>query len=155
PFGPISATISPSGTSKLTSCTARRPLKLLEMCSTSSSAGISASPTGDFTIEAKRPAQRRPHAIGQEHHDQQQAEAVEYLFYARHIDAEPPQHPPQRLGQRRDQEGADNGPEQRADAADDGPEDQLDGARDVKHLLRKQVVVIEGEQHAAERSHRR
>ena len=38
PFGPITAKIAPSGTAKLTSATARRPLKFFETLATSSNA---------------------------------------------------------------------------------------------------------------------
>ena len=43
--------------------------------------------TGALAIEAQRPAQGRPYAVRQEHHHAQQAEAVEHLLHARHVDA--------------------------------------------------------------------
>src|SRR3954466_2933420 len=77
PLGPITAKMAPCGTEKLTSCTARRPLKRLERPVTSSSAGISPLPALART-QTEGARQRRPHAIGQHDHDKQQAESVEH-----------------------------------------------------------------------------
>ena len=154
PLGPIRATISPSPTEKVTFWAARSPAKLFDSPSTSSSAGISrVRLVGRPGVEAERAAQRRPHAMGQRHHHHQQADAVEDLLGARHVDAEAEHALAQRLGEAGDQERADDRAEQGADAADDRPQDQLDRAADVEDLLGKQVVVVEGEEDAGERGH--
>src|SRR5688572_19819724 len=142
PLGPIRATIEPSGTEKLASCTARRPRNDFEMLLASS-------------IELELSGDGGPHALGQEHHHQQQAHAVEHLLHARHVDAELQHQLAHSLGEPGDEQRADQWADQRADAADDGAEDQLDGARDVEDLLGKQVVVVEREHHPGERGHRR
>src|SRR6476660_4412420 len=125
PLGPIRPTIWPSGTVKLTSCTARRPLKLLDTCASSSNPVISALVAlGGRAMQSQRPAQRRPDAVGQEHDDEQEAEAVEHLLDAGDVDAEGTHDLAQSLGQRGEQKSPDDGAEERADAADDGPQDQ-------------------------------
>src|SRR4051794_18632058 len=71
PLGPITAKIAPSGTEKLTSATARSPLKFLETPATSSIA-ISRLRWLTF-IEAEETRERRPDAVRQGHDHQQQA----------------------------------------------------------------------------------
>src|SRR5262249_40588620 len=88
PFGPMTAKMSPDRTAKLTSCTARSPLNLFDTPLTSSNASMShPSAVAAPRIEAKHPAQRRPHAFRQHHHHEQQADAVEDLLRARHVEA--------------------------------------------------------------------
>src|SRR5215468_8658550 len=90
PLGPIRPTISPSGTLKLTCSTALRPLNRFDTPTTSSNAATLTlrRSIGRPAIEFERFRQRRPHAVGQEHDHEQQADAVENLLHARHIDAD-------------------------------------------------------------------
>src|SRR5918995_6068263 len=63
PFGPIKATIEPSATEKLAACTARKPRNDFERLSTANT----------LAHQAELLRERRPHALGQEHHHEQQA----------------------------------------------------------------------------------
>src|SRR5215510_7346571 len=117
----MSPTISPAGTSKLTSCTALRPLKLFDTPLMWSNAPMLAlgKLLAASVLELQPSCQRRPHPIGQKHHHNQQTKAVEHLLDAGDIDAEHPHQLAQTFRQCRQQKGADDGPEQRTDAADD------------------------------------
>ena len=148
PFGPMTAKIAPGATPKLTLSTASRPRKRLLTPLTSSSALMAAAPR-----HAELAGEPGPDAVRQHHHHHQQADAVEHLLGAGHVEAERGQQLLHDLGQAGQQECADDRAEQRADAADDRAEDQLDRARDVKDLLRKQIVVVEREEHAGDRGH--
>src|SRR5688572_11477158 len=142
PFGPIRALMLPRGISKEASRTARSPRNDLEMYLTSS-------------IKLELAGERRPDGVGQEHDHDEQADAVEHLLHARDFDAELQHELAHAFRERGEQERADQRADQRADATDDRSEDHLDRARDVEDLLRKEVVVVEREHHAGERSHRR
>src|SRR5215475_6128920 len=150
PLGPITAKISPWRTSNSRSWTARSPLKLFDSPATSSSATMSRL---IFGHQAQGSQQRRPHAFGPERHHHEKAKPIEDLGGAGHIQAEPGERLAQAFGQPGEQDGTDQRPEQRTDPADDGREDELDRARDVKHLLGKQVVVVKGDKDAGERRH--
>src|SRR5262245_10768040 len=137
PFGPITAKMAPSGTAKLTSCTARRPEKFFDTPEISSNATSRLRLVAARLVEAKLAGERRPHAVRQQQDDDEEAKAVEHLLGPR-------RRPPERIHQLEyrlrdpgEQEGADDGAEQRTDAADDRRKDELDRARDVKDLLRK------------------
>ena len=83
PFGPITAKIAPCGTSKLTLSTASRPRKRLLTPSTDKQrAHVLRS------VEAEPAREPRPDAVRQRHDHQQQADAVEHLLDAGHVDAE-------------------------------------------------------------------
>ena len=128
--------------------TATRPRKRLLTSSTERSALICS--------RSVRPSRRASHGqtpSGSATITSQQADAVEHLLGARHIDADRGQRAGERLGQSRQNEGAEHRPEQGADAADDRRQDDLDRARDVEHLLGEQVVVIERVEHAGEGRH--
>src|SRR6266700_4139562 len=89
PFGPITAKIAPSGTAKLTSATARSPLKFLETPATSSIAAIIAAMSRLrllTLVEAQQAGERRPDAVRQRHDDHQQTDAVEHAFDARNVE---------------------------------------------------------------------
>src|SRR5688572_15182863 len=91
PLGPISAASSPWPTEKARLWAARSPEKLLDSPSTLSRAGMSRPILGrwligDLGVETEQAAQRRPHAVRQRHHHHQEADAVEHLLGARHID---------------------------------------------------------------------
>src|SRR5437016_2807352 len=101
PLGPITAKIAPSSTVKLTSWTARTPLKRFDKASTSSSTPISrALPAG----QAQSARQRRPHAVGKQHHHDEKTDAVEHLLGAGRIDAERRKALAQALGEAGEQE---------------------------------------------------
>ena len=104
-------------------------------------------------LQTELARQPGPDAVRHQHHHQQQADAVEHLLGARHVDPGAGQDSGQRLGEAGEQECPEDRSEQRADAADDRPQDDLDRAPDVEHLLGKQVVVVEREEHAGERCH--
>src|ERR1051325_10618125 len=142
PFGPITAKAAPSGTAKLTSATARKPWKFFETLVTSRSPAISvlrrfAAP------QAQQPRNRRPDAVRQDHHHQQETDAVEHAFGARRIEAKIGQQFLQCFRNPGEQECADHRAEQRTDAADDRTQDDLDRAHDEERLFRKQIVVVE------------
>src|ERR1700730_4794255 len=115
PFGPITAKMSPGSTAKPTSWTARSPLKLLDRPATSSSGAMSRPAIRER--QPQRPRQRRPDSSRQHDDDDQQADAVEHLRGAGHVQPERGQQLAQPFGQAGEQEGADDRPEQRADAA--------------------------------------
>src|SRR5689334_4606487 len=71
PFGPMTAKIARSGTAKLTSATARRPLKFLETLSSWSSA--TSGLRRFVAIEAQQACDRRPDPMWQDDHHQEQA----------------------------------------------------------------------------------
>src|SRR5882724_7438869 len=152
PFGPITAKIAPSGTAKLTSATARSPLKFLETPATSSIKAMSRLRLLALA-EAQQAGERRPDAMRQRHDNHQQADAVEHAFDARNIETVGAQKLLKTFGKTSDQEGADHRTEQRADAADDRAEDDLDRAQNEERLLGKQVVVVERIEHAGRRCH--
>src|SRR5712691_106091 len=150
PFGPITAKIAPSGTVKLTSWTARTPLKRFDRPCTSRSTPMSRLAAGR---QAQGPRQRRPHAVRDHDHHDEKTDAVEHLLGAGRIEAESGHDLAQAFGEAGEQERAEDRAEQCADAADDRREDQLDRTRDVKDLLGEQIVVIEGEEDARDRGH--
>src|SRR5262245_59417671 len=76
PFGPITANIAAFGTANVTSDTACKPLKFFETRDTSSSASMSGLPLA-AAVEPERSRDRRPDPVRQQHHHQQQADAVE------------------------------------------------------------------------------
>src|SRR5215212_8554772 len=154
PFGPITAKTAPSGTEKLTSATARRPWKFFETLVTSRSTVISAL-RRFAALQAQQPRNRRPDSVRQDHHHQQEADAIEHTLGARRIKAEIRQQLLQAFRNPGEQERTDHRPEQRADAADDGTQDDLDRAQDEERLLRKQIVVIERIKHAGWSRHAR
>src|SRR5262245_2875007 len=81
PFGPITAKIEPSGTAKLTLATARSPLKLFDTPATSRS-GTMLRLRRLSLAEAQQARQRRPDAVRQDHHHDEQAYPVEHAFHA-------------------------------------------------------------------------
>src|SRR5688500_16089655 len=111
PLGPISPLMLPSGISKEASCTARRPRKDFETCLTSSM---------DFQL----PSNRRPDAVGQEHHHHQQDQSVEHLLDAGDLPAQRGERLGDAVGEQGQHGGAEDRPEEGADAADHRAEDQ-------------------------------
>ena len=149
PLGPIRAWMAPAGTLKLTSCTARRPRKLLPMPASSSRAPL----TSRRSARPSFAGQPRPHAGRPVHHDHQQRQAVEDLLDAGN--AQRLAEVGEGLAQSRQHDGADDGSEQRAQAADDRRQGDLDRAADGEGRLGKEVVVVEGVPHAGQRRQRR
>src|SRR3972149_2619892 len=138
----MSATMPPSATAKLTSCAARKPLKLFDRPSTCRSAAMShASLVVGIAIEAERLGERRPDAVGEQHDDQEQADSVEDLLDAGHVHAEHEHDIAQAFGECGKHERADDRSKQRSDAADDRPENDLDRTADAEDLLREKIVV--------------
>src|SRR5512134_1894016 len=150
PFGPIRPTMAPSATSNETPVTARRPRKDLETSRTSRCATALLPP-----LEAEPPRDRRPDPVREEHHDREEHDTVEHLLDAGDLDAHRREQLGDRIGEDRQHRRAENRPEQGADAADDRPEDDLDRPADVEDLLGEEIVVIEGEEDARHRGHRR
>src|SRR5262249_16081810 len=108
PFGPMTAKMSPDRTAKLTSCPATSPLKLFDTPLPSSSASMARCPAvAALRIDAKHPAQRRPHAFRQHHHHEQHADAVEDLLRARHVEAKRAEQLGHAFGEAGQQERAD------------------------------------------------
>src|ERR1041384_1318028 len=93
--------------------------------------------------------------MGKEHDHDEQHHAVDPLLHARDL----PAHRGEELGDAVGEEGehrrAEDRAEEGAEAADDRAEDDLDRAADVEDLLGEEVVVVEGEEHARHRGHRR
>src|SRR5690606_34158995 len=156
PFGPMSATISPRRTASEALATARRPRKLLETPATSSrvsvDSGIVVIPRA---LEAQAPGDAGPDAMGHEHDRRAQGDAVEDLLDARDLVPGEFERRIDAFRHQRQHRRAEHRPEQGADAADDRRHEDLDRAADVEDLLGKQVVVVEGEEHAGQRGHAR
>ena len=88
-----------------------------------------------------------------EHDRQAQRHTVQDLLDARDLVAERRQQLRDALRQGGDHGRAEHRPEQRADAADAGRQQNLDRTQDAEDLLGEQVVLIEREEHAAQRRH--
>src|SRR5512135_689886 len=131
PFGPISAISPPSETSNEAPDTARRPRKDFDSARTASSA------TSAPASQAEPLGERRPDAVGHEHHDQQQDDAVEHLLHARNVPSHGGDQVVQQDGERSNHGGAEGRAEQGADPAHDRPEDDLDRLANVEELLGK------------------
>src|SRR4051794_25890241 len=140
PLGPISPLISPSGTANDASRTARRPRNAFEIVFTSS-------------IELEPPGEGRPDAMRQKHDHDEEHDAVEHLLHARDLPAERREELGDAVGEQRQDCGAEDRAEQRAEPADDRPEDDLDGTADIEDLLGEEVVVVEGEEHPGHCGH--
>src|SRR5262249_12432959 len=147
PLGPMTAKIEPCATRRLTLSTASRPRKRLLTASMDRRAVMRAVPL--------RRAYRRATATRRlATPSRPQADRVRKRPAWRRVR-------PGRARSRfpawsrtgRSGECTDEGAEQRADATDNRSQDQLDRARNVKHLLREQIVVIEREEPAGDGSH--
>ena len=114
PFGPMTAKISPCATSKLTRVD--RDAARESACDTPSIARNALMAAAPAPSRAREP---RPDAVGQRDDHDQQADAVEHLLGAGHIEAERVQHLGHGFGQAGEHERAEDRPEQCADAADD------------------------------------
>ena len=135
PFGPITAKISPSATSKRHAVDRDEPAEALRHAGrqTEARSCLAAPVRGGARATARcRPAApSRPPA----------GRCRRTPAWRRGSPAERMQELGHPLGQARQQECTEDRTEQRADAADDRREDQFDRARDVKDLLGEQVVV--------------
>src|SRR5262245_61665847 len=127
----MSPTISPSATSRLTPARASRPPNRFRTSATSRSATSGARPAA-----CPNAPEVRVCALGQEQHDRDEEHAVDDEVKAG--PARPGEVEPRDLGQRREDEGAEQGPQQRPGAADDGPDDDVDRERDAEDGIRLQ-----------------
>src|SRR3990172_2396294 len=152
PFGPMSATMCPRSTPKLTLDTARTPRKLLHTPCTESSGSVIAAPTALGSDPEPR-SDGGPDAVGQEHHHQQQRHAVEHLLHTRNVESERSDQFGDAVGKHRKKNGSEYRSEKRAQSAYDGSEDDFDRAADVKNLLGEKIVVVEREEYPGQRRH--
>src|SRR5690606_24693186 len=154
PLGPISATISPRATDSDAESTARKPRKLFETPSTSSRvASRSVITIVPLAREAQAARDARPDTMGHEHDRCAQGDAVEDLLHAGDLVAGEFERRVDPLGAQGGARRAQPRPERRTDPADDRREDHLDGPADMEDLLGKEIVVVEGEEHACQRGH--
>src|SRR5581483_8569548 len=86
--------------------------------------------------------QRRPDAVRQKYDDREQHDPVNHLFDARRLPAERRDDFARAFRQRREQRGADDGAEKRADAADDRTQNDFHRAVDAEDLLGKKIAVV-------------
>src|SRR5689334_17595522 len=142
PFGPIRPLMSPAGTVNDASRTARSPRNDFEMFLTSS-------------IELQSPRDGGPDAMRKKHDHDEQHYAVENLLHAGNFPAQGGEELGDAVGKEREHCGTEDRAEEGAQAADDRAEDDLDRAADVEDLLGEEVVVVESEEHARHRGHRR
>src|SRR5918992_6377471 len=142
PLGPIRPLMPPSGTSNEASRTARKPRKDFETRFTSS-------------MDLQLSGHGRPDAVGKEHDHGEEHDAVEHLLDAGNLPAERSERLGDAVGEQGEHRRAEDRTEEGADAADHRAENDLDRAADVEDLLGEEVVVIEGEEDARDRSHRR
>src|SRR5262249_27856712 len=148
PFGPMSPTISPGATSKLTPETACSPPKRLRTPTTSRSAM-----SGGRATARPRAPESRVDALGQEQDDADEEQAVDHEVEARPSGTGEVN--PRDLGQRREDERAQEQPEERPRTSHHGADDDVHRKGDPEHrirLEREQVIRVEG---AAEPRHER
>src|SRR5581483_3156554 len=126
PLGPMSATVSPSATAKLKSCTARKPPKRLLRLRTTSASAIARLDrrrrSGRKTLPGV--AHETDEARGPPENDGHQDQAVDGELHAAQAAAKPAL---QKRRQRLEEHRAQDRPPQRADTADDRHECRLDG----------------------------
>src|SRR5262249_41216908 len=151
PFGPIRPTISPGPSSRLTPSSAWTPPNRFSTSRTSRSGAITSGPpahpsggrppaseperaipshTPSPLLDAERASQQRIAAPGQEQHHRDQQEPVGDQVGPGHAGGG--EVAPRQLGQRREDEGAQDRAQDRAAPADDRPEDDVDRERDAE-----------------------
>src|SRR5437667_552336 len=134
PLGPMRPTISPSATVRSSPSTARRPPKRLESPRTSSRLSARSS-----TIARGAPGSG---ALGQEEHHGDEERAVHDQMAARPAGGR--EVAPGELGERGEDEGAEDRPQRRARAAHDRTDDDLHGKRDAEERAGLERELIEG-----------